>query len=319
MNSRALKCIVLAAALGGCAVPPRATALDLYLKGQLDAERGSLTEALASLTQAIDQNPQMGMAYVARGMVFKQQGDYAQAAGDFDKAAKLEPYNFNANFQLGLMYQYLKRFADAIVAYQKAVEIRPLDAEANMNLALSYTQMGQPMRGLPYALRAIQGNAQSAPAYANLGFLYLQTGNDAAAVDAYKRAIELNSHQPEIYVNLGQALLNSGKFDQARNVLETAKALAPSPLVSDRLGVAYYKLKDFDKAAGSFKESLRQDPAYYSALNGLGVVAMARALTATPADTALAREAIGYWTQSLQIRPDQEVIRNLVNKYTPRE
>jgi Flp pilus assembly protein TadD len=89
----------------------------------------------------------------------------------------LEPYNFNAHYQLGLMYQYLERFAEAITAYQKAVEIRPLDPEANMNLAMTYTEMGQPLRGLPYAQRAVQGSEEtpnSATSYANLGTLYAQ-------------------------------------------------------------------------------------------------------------------------------------------------
>ncbi len=317
MNYRLPVSLLLVAALTGCMLFPQSTSLDLSLRGQLEAERGELPSALASLTKAIDQNPNLGLAYVARGTVLKEQGNYAAAANDFEKAVKLEPYNFNANYQLGLIYQYLKRFADSVIAYQKAVEIRPLDPDANMNLALAYTELGEPLRGLPYAQRAVQGNEDSPTTHANLGILYAQIGYDSAAIDSLKRSIELDSHQPEVYVNLGQAYINSGKYDQARNVLETARSLAPSPLVFDRLGVTYYKLENYEKANESFNEAIKLDPRYFSAFNGLGVVAMSRALENTPPDVALAKQAIGYWNQSLQIKPDQDVIHNLVNKYTP--
>src|SRR5262249_26505943 len=132
-----------------------------------------------------------------------------------------------------------------------------------------------------------------------------------------KRSIELNSRQPEVYVNLGQAYINSGKFDQARNVLETARQLAPSPLVYDRLGVAYYKMQEYAKADESFNEASRRDRQYFSALNGLGVVAMSKALQSSPPDVTQAKAAIGFWNQSLQIKPDQDVIQKLVNKYSP--
>jgi tetratricopeptide (TPR) repeat protein len=316
ITKRLLPCFVLSALLGGCGLTQPTDPLDLYLRGTLEAEKGQLPTALASLTQAIEKNPKMGLAYVARGDVYKQQGNYEKAATDFEQAVKLEPYNFNANFQLGLVYQYLKRFADAVVSYQKAVEIRPLDAEANMNLAMAYTQLGQPLRGLPYAQRAVQGNGDSPQTHANLGILYAQVGYTDAAVDSLKRSIELNSRQPEVYVNLGQEYINMGKFDQAKNVLETARSLAPSPLVSDRLGVAHYKLQNYEQANASFQDALRLDPRYYSALNGLGVVAMSRALLTTPPDVERAKEALAFWHRSLQIKPDQEVIEKLVNKYS---
>src|SRR6476660_7110736 len=107
MIKRAATLVILAASLTACTVTP-SDPLDLYLKGQLEAEKGHLPTAIANLTQAIEKNPTMGLAYIARGDAFKQQGDYSRAATDFEQAVKLEPYNFNANFQLGLMYQYLK-------------------------------------------------------------------------------------------------------------------------------------------------------------------------------------------------------------------
>jgi len=309
----------LAAMLPGCQNlfgRPQNSSLDLYLKGQLASESGQLDAAITSLSAAIDKNPTLGLAFIARGDVYEKKGDYEKAATDFQKASVLEPFNFAANYKFGLMSQYLKRFADAIVAYQKAVEIRPLDPNANMNLALVYTQMGEPLKGLPYAQRAVQGSADSANTNANLGILYAQIGYNDNAIASLKRSIELNSRQPEVYINLGQEYLKAQKYDQAKNVLETARLIAPSPIVSERLGYACYKLKDFKKARAAFNDAIRQSPDYIPALNGLGVVAMTESIASTPPDLDAAREALGYWDRSLKLNPDQPAIQNLVTKYT---
>ncbi len=297
MNFRARVWIAIAVGVmpfAGCFYPYRHSPANLYLEGELEAERGEFDAAMASLSKAIEKNPQMGLAYVARGQIFKEKGDYKKAAGDFQKASTLEPYNFNAHYQLGLMYQYLQRFEEAIVAYQRAVEIRPLDPDANMNLAMAYTAMGQPLKGLSYAQRAVEGSGEtdSATAYANLGTLYATLGNDAAAIDALKHSLELNSRQPEIYLNLGQEYLKLNRYQQARNVFVTAQQIAPSPAISERLGLACYKLRDFAKARDAFNDALRQAGNNYpQALNGLGVVAMTQSLASTPPDLDAARGA----------------------------
>jgi tetratricopeptide (TPR) repeat protein len=313
---RPLAILTLALALPACFKPQTRSPVDDYLKGQLAAENGQLDDALKSLSQAIDKNPSLGLAFIARGDVYKKKGDYEKAATDFKRATVLEPFNFNANYQFGLMSQYLKRFADAVGAYQKAVEIRPLDPQANMNLAMVYTEMGQPLKGLPYAQRAVQGAADSANTNANLGILYAQVGYTDAAINALKRSIELNSRQPEVYINLGQEYIKAQKFDQAKSVLETAKDIAPSPIVSERLGYACYKLKDYNKSREAFHDALRQSPDYIPALNGLGVVAMTQSIAATPQDLDSAKEALGYWDRSLKLNPDQPAIQQLVKKFT---
>ncbi len=297
----------------GCA---QKTSFDYYLKSQLETQRGHIDAAMAALSVAIEKNPDMGLAYMSRGELFKAKGDYAKAATDFEKTTRIEPYNFNAHYQLGLMYQYLKRFTDAITAYQKAVDIRPLDPDANMNLALTYTQVGDPQKGLPFARQAVEAAPESATAHANLGTLYAMLGQADLAINEFKRSIELNARQPEVYVNLAEEFIKMGKWEQAHQVLEDAKALAPSPAVSERLGLCYYKLGNLDKAALNYEDSLRQNPSYYQAMNGLGVVHMTHSLRRSPADINQARDALLFWNKSLQVEPNQPVIRQLVERFS---
>ena len=316
MRKCALFSIVFLAAVGGCAYQ---SSLDLYLKGQLAAEQGRLPEALLALSAAIRENPRLGMAYMARASVFQQEGNIEAAAGDYEQAVKIEPYNFTANFQLGVIYQQLKKFAQAVVVYQRAVEVRPMDTQANMNLALSFMQLGQPIQGLYYAQRAVQGDEKSATAHANLGVLYAQAQYHSAAIDSFKRSIELDGRQPEVYLNLGQEYFSSASYEQAKNVLETARSLAPSEHVSERLGATYYRLKQYGKAQDAFTEALRMNSKDTAALNGMGATLMTEALLAPAANVETAKAALFFWNQSLALDKNQPVIQNLVNQYTPHE
>jgi tetratricopeptide (TPR) repeat protein len=291
------------------------SAVDDYLAGQLAAEKGNMDKAVADLTQAIDKNPKMGLAYMSRGEIYKARGDYTQAAGDFEHVTKIEPFNFDAFYNLGLMYQYLKRFDDSIRAYQKAVEIRPLDAQANMNLALVYTQMDQPLRGLGYAQRAVTGDDTSALTHANLGVLYAQLGYSELAIDELGKAIELGSKEPQVYLALSAEYLTLEKITPARNVLDNGRKTCPTPALLERLGYCYYKSGDLEAARTAYEQSLKLDETYFRALNGLGAVAMVQSLKSTPADTSLARQALAYWRRSVRLEPDQPRIKDLITKY----
>jgi tetratricopeptide (TPR) repeat protein len=316
MKYQMLACAIVAAAVAGCA---SRTSDDLYLRGQLEAEQGNLALALEHLSGAIKQDSRMGMAFIARADIYKQQGNYEQAAADYAAAARLEPYNFNANFKLGEVLQILKRYAEAITAYQQALQSHPLDYDANMNLAMTYLQAGEPMSGVYYGKKAVDNNDRSPTAHANLGVLYAQIEYHANAIDEFKRSLELDSHQPEVYVNLAQEYFTDKKYDQARNVLETAQNLAPSAKVWDRLGFAYHMLREEEKASSAFKEALKIDNHYYPSLNGLGVVAMSQAVSSNPVNVELAKQGLGYWNESLEIKKDQPVIQELVNKYAPKQ
>jgi tetratricopeptide (TPR) repeat protein len=314
MTLRAVCPLVLLAAVGGCAYR---TSTDLYRQGQLDAQQGRLTSALAALNAAIRENPRLTPAYVARANVYQRQGRIEEAARDYEQVVRLEPLDFGANFQLGVLYQQLKKFAQAIPVFQRAVAMRPNDLQANMNLALSYMQNGQSLQGLFYAQRAVQIDDKSAEAQANLGVLYAQTQSHASAIEAFKRALELDGHQPEVYLNLGQEYFSTQSYEQARNVLETARSLAPSARVSERLGATYYHLRQFEKGEAAYREALKLEPRNIAALNGLGAVLMSQALLAPGTKGEAAQEAGRVWRQSLALDKNQPAIENLVNQYAP--
>lgn len=313
---------VLTGGLAACS--QNRSSLHYFLRGTLEAKKGHVQQAIGELSQAIARNPDLVLAYAARGQLYKTRKEYELAAADFKRACQLEPFDFDNHYQLGLMYQYLHDFPKAVAAYQNAVEIRPYDTNANTNLAVVYAESGEPFTALNYAQRAVKGNPKSAPAHANLGAIYAQVADINPhylhlAIDELKESVELDPHQPAIYLDLAAEYLKLHQFEQARETLVTAEGLGPSPLVSERLGYCYYKLGNMPRAMRAYRNSLKQNPSYTEARNGLGVVFMTQALRSNPPAVALAQGALKQWRESLRINANQPVIRELLNEYSPKQ
>jgi tetratricopeptide (TPR) repeat protein len=306
-----LGCVV--GCVAGCST--HEAAVKHYVQGQMALDRGALAEALKELSKAIEENPELGQAWLARGMLMKQEGDYQKSATDLEHAAKLDPKSFDANYQLGVVYQYLQRFREAVDAYQEAVEVRPLNPDVNMNMAVVYTQMGEKLRALPYAKRAVEGDPNSPFTNANLGILYSQLARSDDAVEFLRRSIDQNSKQTEVYVALANEYLRRGSFEQAKNVLTAAMHIKADAGVEERLGLAWYKLGDLDKAMASYQAALVIQKDYVPAITGLGVMHMERALKSDPADAAEIRQALALWRQSLALNGDQPKVREFLEQY----
>jgi len=76
-------------------------------------------------------------------------------------------------------------------------------------------------------------------------------------------------------------------------------------------------MKEFDRALEAYETALALDGDSASAYRGLGVVYMTRYVT-EGSDPTLRDKALEAWNTSLEIKPDQEDLKRLVEKYTPK-
>src|SRR5512145_688940 len=127
---------------------PREMAASDYVDGALAYHRGDKEEALDALRRSIVEDPDLIMARVLLGNIFKEKDLYAQAAEQYERAAELDPQTWVNHYNLGLMYHLLARLQEAAKSYVKAIELNPEDAKSNMNLGLVYAALGQADKGL---------------------------------------------------------------------------------------------------------------------------------------------------------------------------
>lgn len=284
-------------------------------RAEMHKASGDLDAALVEFERAIEVNPDLTVAYLGAGDIYRERGDYPEAEKRYAKAASVEPQNFDAQYLHGLTLQMLNRVTEAVRAYLRALAIRPEDFEANLNLATAYLQLQEPGQALPYAQRAVRLNPSSGPARVNLGSVYAAMNRHAEAVTEYLQAAEQMSLSAELLLNLADSYGKTERYAEMLATLEQLVARNPSAIAYERLGFARFRVKEYDAALASFQSALAIDPNHYPALNGVGVCMLNRYVWSDRRDRAALEDAMRALKRSLQIQPSQPRIVELVTRY----
>lgn len=285
------------------------------IQGRRHETAGDLDAALAAFERAIAVNPELTVAYLGAGDIYRKRGDLPSAERRYAKAAEVDPANFDAQYLHGLTLHMLDRLAEAVRAYLRALAIRPHDLDANLNAATAYLELGEPRQALVYGVRAVRLNSSHGPARANLGAIYAALGDHQAAVTEYQQAAELMDLTPQLLLNMADSLSRIGRHEEAINTLERVIRLEPSAMAYERLGAASFRMRDYARAQESFELALEFDPNHYPALNGLAVARLNSYLWSNRTDTRARDEAIRLMRRSLQIQQDQPRILELLRRY----
>ena len=304
-------------------------AIEHYVQGELLLEDGETEAALEELAEAIRNDADLSIAHATIGDIHRRNGDYEYAGQAYERACQANPYAFHPHYHLGLTYQLLAELTEAfekveqylrraVEIYQRAVELRPEDFDTNLNLSVCHFGLGQVAEAEQYCRRAIELRPDSAAAHANLGIIEDQQGDLYEAIKAYKTSLELESHQPSLLVNLGSAYMRQNRLDPALRSFEEACREDPNYAPAwEKKGVCLFYMKQFDRALEAYETAIGLDSNSASVYRGVGVVHMTRYVM-EGSDPTLRDKALEAWNASLEIKPDQEDLKRLVEKYTPR-
>ncbi len=135
----------------------------------------------------------------------------------------------------------------AIRTYLHALTIDPNSFEANRDIASAYLQIGRAGEAIPYAKRATELNGDSQAAWCNLAAAYSLANRYDDAVGAYREAAELGELADPVLLGLADAHIQLGNLQRAINVLRTLIQRSDSGVAHERLGLALFKLREFDE------------------------------------------------------------------------
>lgn len=276
---------------------------------------GMLDWALQEFERALAENPSLVKAHLGIGEIYEVRGDYNRAAEAYEGARRIAPRNFDATYKLGLMYQLLDRVEDAVGLYQQALAIEPESPEAHLNLATAYLQLNQAGLALPYAQRATELDPDSRPAFVNLGAIQMALGEYDAAIDAYRGAADRGDMDAHIALSLAEAFIKTNRYPQAVNTLESLIQVQPGAEAYERLGYAHFRMSMFDEALNAYEEALKLNANHVAALNGRGVILMYQYIEGASADATLKEQALAAWRRSVEIKPGQIRIVNLISNF----
>jgi superkiller protein 3 len=282
--------------------------LNSYVKAVQAYQAGDRDKAVQNLVVATRTNPDLIMARLMLGDLYRENGDYTHAVDQYEHLTKLDPYTWSNFYKLGVSYQFLERLREAAKSYSRALTLNPDDPNTNMNLGLVHLYLGDPDEAVKYTERATLLDPKSAAAYSNLGVALDARGEYARAESAYRHSLDIDPDNATTLLNLGTNLIAQNKGTEAVDILERVIKMQDTPLHRKRYGDALAKAGRYPDAVREYQSALKLNPKYYPAMNEIGFSRIAEYKANLELDDAKKDEALAIWAQSLEINPDQPKI-----------
>jgi tetratricopeptide (TPR) repeat protein len=217
-----------------------------------------LKEAVRYCKAALALRPQNPAVYGNLGSTLLRQGKIAEAVTALRKALQLQPDFVPAHLTLAAALVQQGKPAEAEAACRKAIALDPKNAAAHAGLAEIFRQVGKLAESVAEFRKAIALDPKFVRAHVGLGDVMRQIGRFAEAVACYRRALALQPDLPSTYVRLGGVLIDQGRLAEGVACLRNAIRLDPkNPAVHCALGSALAKQGKREEAIAEYREALR--------------------------------------------------------------
>lgn len=253
-------------------------------------------QALDYLDRALAKKPIYSSVYFSRGLVLSKMDELKKAMADYRYLIKLEPFHFEAHYNLGLLQLRSKQYQAASQTFVKAVSLASgkRKARAYYNLGLAFHHLGadfadrarqafnaairlQPDYTAPrFGLASLEPDNKEgqrralkqyetvlrlrpnyAPAYFRMGLTYSALGDTKASITAYRQAIQHDPAYLKAHYNLGLKLIADQQWTEASQQFEWILERKPKHARSYfNLGRIANGKKDFTAALANYRKAI---------------------------------------------------------------
>jgi Tfp pilus assembly protein PilF len=205
--------------------PQELTAQDKETLAYSMLNAGRVGEALRLINEAIAEDPESVHFQSAKGEICLRAGRIEEAETAFRRVLEIDPYMTEAHRALGSIYDQLGRKSEA---------------EKEFNIALADPAYPAPEK-----------------VHLNLGQLYASQGRDDEALECFRTAVGINPKYYRGHFELASLLDRLGEIEEAAREYEVAAPeYAGSGEYNYRLGWAYYRLGEMEKARESLEQAM---------------------------------------------------------------
>lgn len=291
-------------------------AVSMYVDAMMLNDLNEREQAIRKLNLALELDPKFALAYSLKGDILQGMEKFEDSANAYEQATIHDPWSFKDFFSLGKVCQIIKQWARAAKAYVSACNLDPQHYPAHLGAAQCYYEIEAYDSSLIYAEKAKDLDPNQADPELLLGNLFEAQKDHMQAINAYRRALELEGNNPTVMVSLARAYLRSGRYSSAKELLTDVVSMDPeNSMAHQYLGFAQLKLKEITEAIRSYRQAVEVDENDWMARKGLGVAYMLMAMK-NQNDEKMRALAIEQWNISLQIKPQQSKLSQLVKQYS---
>ena len=194
-----------------------------------DARDFNLRQADIASHKALELEPELAEAHVARGLAVSLSKRFEEAEQEFETAMRLDPKLFEAPYWYGRALQSAGRFQEAVKMFERASALRPEDYQAPGFAAQAYGSLGMVAErdaGLRRALKLMEDRLELNPddaRAANLAAAFLaRLGDLAKAVEYADRSLAIDPEDPMLLYNVACTYVALNRQEDALNCLERA-------------------------------------------------------------------------------------------------
>jgi len=179
------------------------------------AKQGNVSAAIKSAVQALEVEPEYGVAHYNLGNLYAQQGNFALAERHFEAALRLLPNYAEVHSNYGQLRAEQGNIDIGMEHFKKAVALNPTLSRAQLNLGVALVKQGKTRAAIGPLEAAAKLNPQSAQASFYLGSVYAAENRFAEAELYFNQALRLDGSFAPALESLAQLLASQGKKDQA--------------------------------------------------------------------------------------------------------
>jgi serine/threonine protein kinase/Flp pilus assembly protein TadD len=194
-----------------------------------DARDFNLKQADIASAKALELEPDLAEAHVARGLAVSLSKRFNEAEAEFETAMRLDPKLFEASYWFGRALLAEGRFQEAAKMFERASALRPEDYQAPNFLAQAYNSLGMTDEGAAANKRSIRLmeerlalNPADARASNLLAATYANFGEAEKAMDYAERSLAIDPDDAMLLYNVACTYSLLGKVDDAIGCLERA-------------------------------------------------------------------------------------------------
>ncbi|MBW2062115.1 MAG: tetratricopeptide repeat protein [Deltaproteobacteria bacterium] len=191
-------------------------------------ESGQAEEALGVYRQAV----KSGLTHLAKlhtdmGLALKQQGRLEEAIASLKQAVEVNPESTRSHSALGKVYLSAGRAEEAKSSLKQALNLDPENHENQISLADSYLQLEENSRAEEIYTKVLQHRPDDLNVFNRLGIAFRKQGKYEQALANYHQALKITSQDENLYFNLGRCYFEMGRLEEARGCMQKALAVNP--------------------------------------------------------------------------------------------
>jgi tetratricopeptide (TPR) repeat protein len=227
----------------------------------LYASRNELDKAIDRYQKGLLLDPTNNAAYYNYGRLLISKGRFGEARDALERAVQLSPTDSDARTALVEALLRVKQGKEAMDQVRILLEIPGITATSLVSLGALLVRGREVVLAKDVLTRALSMAPYSAAVHLELSRLYLSQNDHQNATRAAQHAVELTPRSLEANLALAEAYISGRQNLQAlEHLLKIEDSFKDSAALHYTLGIARFRINQYQPAIVSFKRAVQLDP-----------------------------------------------------------